>query len=279
MLACKVARVKNTLLAVHGSTSEAVFFNKSGTKRYIMNFIEMLTLKNVKYSYGVSEYVSGWKKIKKYAKKYEGHVYNLPIEKNYKTDKKENFRKEFGINDDDILIVSTGRIEIEKGFETLKDVIVENKWKNNVRFVIVGDGSYLNDMKKSVEESQMKGNVIFTGFRDDIDYILEACDIFVICTWHETLCMSVIEACQNKLPVVASNVGGIPEIVENEKNGYLIEKDDRVIFSKMLKYLSEECEVRKKMGKEGYEIINKKFNSEKIVNQIDELYTKILEGQ
>jgi len=79
--------------------------------------------------------------------------------------------------------------------------------------------------------------------------------------------------------VVASNVGGIPEIVENEKNGYLIEKDDRVIFSKMLKYLSEECEVRKKMGKEGYEIINKKFNSEKIVNQIDELYTKILEGQ
>ena len=277
MLASKFAGIKNTLLAVHGSTSEAVFFNKNIIKKRIMNFVEMVTLRNSRYIYGVSEYVSGWKKIKKHAKNYMGHIYNLPIEKKDNIDPKEDFRKEFGMSEDDILIVSTGRIEIEKGFETLKQIIVENKWYKKIKFVIVGNGSYLNDMKKSIEESTMKENVIFTGFRTDIDNILEDCDIFVICTWHETLCMSVIEACQHKLPVVASNVGGIPEIIEDKKNGFLVEPKDKTCFIKNIEELIENPELRGIMGEEGYELINSKFNADNILNRLDEIYAKILE--
>ena len=83
--------------------------------------------------------------------------------------------------------------------------------------MIVGDGSYLPEMKDKVRQNGLYDNVIFTGYRNDVMYLLSGSDIFVICTLHETLCNSVIEASDAGLPVVATRTGGIPEIIQDKK--------------------------------------------------------------
>lgn len=274
-LACKAAGVKKTLMVIRGSTEEAIEFNKVKIKKYIMKFIEFLTLKNTEYVYGVSEYVSSWIKVKRYAKRYFGNIYNLPIKKG-KNKTNNDFRKEYGFSDKDIIVVSTGRIEKEKGFETLKNIIIKNEWDNNVKFVIVGDGSFVQPMKAEIYQAKKEKAVYFTGFRTDIENILESSDVFVTCTKHETLCNSVIEACQYGLPVIASCVGGVPEIIKNGENGFLTEPDNENGFANIIKKLISDKDLRKVMGKKGTRIIAEKFNEEKILSEIDSIYQIIL---
>lgn len=279
MLAAKKAGVKNTVMVIRGSTSEAIEFNKNKLKKITIDIIEKLTLKNTKYIYGVSEYIGTWERVKKYAKgKYFGHIYNLPApgEIVYRSER-GSIRKEFGIADDEVLIVSTGRVTAEKGFDTLKDVIIKGNWRSKVKFLIAGEGNYLDKMKEEIDKAGLSERVIFAGYRSDVNDILRDSDIFVICTKHETLCNSVIEAANNSLPVVASAVGGIPEIVDNEHSGYLVDKDDVKGFIDRIRLLTDNKQMRTDMGKEGNRIIKSKFCVSDITDKIDALYQKVLE--
>lgn len=277
MLACKFAGVKNTLMVIRGSTEEAIAFNKNILKKYIIKFIEYLTLKNTAYVYGVSEYIGTWKKVKKYAKNYCGHIYNLPLNEDKIETYNQSFREELGIDKDDIVIASAGRITKEKGYEILKNVILNGDWDKNIHFVIVGDGNYLDEMKS--ELNNLRCNVHFTGFRNDVGKILKESDLFVLCTLHETLCNSVIEASQNGLPVVASKVGGIPEIIADGKSGFLVDPGDESGFIEKINILLNDIELRDRIGNEGTSVIERKFNYNSIINSIDDLYREILENK
>lgn len=278
MLAAKKAGVKNTVMVIRGSTSEAIEFNKNKLKKFAINIIEMLTLKNAKYIYGVSEYVGTLARVKKYAKdKYIGHIYNLPapgtIE--YKSGY-GHIRDEFQIKDSDVLVVSTGRVIAEKGYDTLKDIIIKGSWNKSIKFFIAGEGNYLDEMKSEISKAGLLENVIFAGYREDVNDILRESNIFVICTKHETLCNAVIEAANNHLPVVASRVGGIPEIVDDGNSGFLVDKEDVKGFIEGIKELAENKQLRTCMGSEGKKRIDAKFSIRDITGKIDTLYQKVL---
>lgn len=275
MLACKISKQKNSLMVIRGSSEEAIEFNKNKIKKYAIKVIEYLTMKNTRYSYGVSKYVSSWIKIKKNCSHYLGYVYNLPGDMDVK---QSYFRKETGLNEKDILIVSTGRIEKEKGFEVLKNIICGFEWGNNVKFAIVGDGEYLQEMKEEVIKSGYNKNVIFTGYRSDIYNILQASDVFVMCSFHETLCNSVIEACRSGLPIIASNVGGIPEMVTDNVNGYLVSEHNINDYIVKINKLIENKSLRENMGKHSLDIFSQNFNETQIIDRIDYIYQGILNG-
>ncbi|MBE5039339.1 glycosyltransferase [Ructibacterium gallinarum] len=267
MLASKLAGIKNTILAIHGSSLEAAFF--PWYKRIVMKAIEVITLKNAAIVYGVSDYVSSWKRSQKYTKKYYGTIYNLPGERGKM---QSDFRKNMGFSDEDILIVSTGRIEIEKGFATLLKMIVEHWWDSNIKFIIVGEGSYLGHMKSVISAADKSTQVFFMGYQQDVRSILLGCDIFVLCTWHETLCNSVVEASGVGLPVIATNVGGIPEIVSDGKSGFLVDNQIEEYITKLRILIADE-NLRKRMGHEAKKLIDQKLNEETIIQQIDEVYS------
>lgn len=275
MLACKISNQRKNVMAIHGSTDEAIEFNKNKVKEYIMRILEYETLKNMSNAYGVSDYVSSWNKVEKYCKKYFGTIYNLYMET---PSEKKDFRSEYNLNEDDIIIVSTGRIIKEKGFEILKRIICENEWRTDIKFIIVGDGSYLKEMKEEIKKYGKQESVIFTGYRNDIENILSSSDIFVMCSLHETLCMSVLEACKASLPVVASDVGGIPEMVINGENGFLVKKEDIEMFTARIKQLVENKDLRNAMGRHALKITDGRFNCEYIIDQIDQVYMSILKG-
>lgn len=272
-IACKLAGIRNTVLAVHGSSMEAV--GLPPWKRSIINFLENITLRLSKICYGVSEYVTGWEKIRKYSRQCFGHIYNMP-DPDIQNSSEHSIRDETGISKDDVVIVSTGRITLEKGYGTLFNVIMALRHLNSVKFIIAGDGDYLPELQNKVKANELQNRVFLLGYRNDINRILAGSDIFIICTMHETLCISIIEACFNSLPVVATEVGGIPEIIINGKNGYLFEVNDSEAATAALKTLINDPEKRKEMGKKGKEIIEKNFSEDRIIEKIDRLYIEVL---
>lgn len=272
-LACRIAKVKKTVMAIRGSSNEAVYFAK--WKKIIVNFLEKQTLKNVSVYYCVSNYVSSWRIIDKNSQKFRGVIYNLPHEYYEKSDE-ISFREEMGIDEESILIVSTGRITREKGYDILLRVIRDSKFNSLVKFIIVGEGSYLKQMKKVIAESGLNEKTIFLGYRKDIGKILSDCDIFILLSLHETLCNSIIEAGQQSLPSIATNVGGIPEIIKSGYNGFLVEKYDVKETISFLEFLVTKKENRKIMGENAKKSVETKFSYSIILSQIDKIYKELL---
>ena len=272
MIACKLAKVK-TLLAIHGSSTEALGIGPF--RRWRASIIEKWTIQNADGIFGVSDYVSGWEICEK-AKKHFGTIYNIPFDaKKQKACPTEDLRKILNIKPDDIVIVSTGRITCDKGYDVFWKTIQEMGHSDNVKYVIAGDGDYKKLWENEVAEKGFENEVFLLGYRSDIANILDCADIFMICTKHETLCMSLLEAANASLPLIATNIGGIPEIIE-DGCGLLVDNKDVSGFCMALKTLINDSALRKKLGTNAHKIASTKFKTDKIINRLDEVYYSLL---
>lgn len=183
-------------------------------------------------------------------------------------------RKELGIKDTEKLVLFTGAIHPLKGISHLiraaRNLLKENR---NLKFLIVGDGSYINEYKRM--SSSMKTNLRFTGFRSDIPELLNASDIFVLPSLSEALPSSVMEASACAKPVVASRVGGIPDIVLDKKTGILIEPASENELRDALNKLLQNEGLRERMGREGRRYMETRFNWKDIVLRYERLYDEV----
>ena len=169
------------------------------------------------------------------------------------------------------------RITTDKGFDILADVAKRFKDNDKVKFIIAGDGEYRNKWLADIEKENMQKQVYLLGYRSDIDDILRESDIFIICTKHETLCNSLLEGGMHKLPLVATNVGGIPEIIDDNKNGFLVPLNDVEGFVSALNKLINDANLCAKMGVAARTKIEEKFSEKAIVEKLDDVFTHILE--
>lgn len=268
---CQLARIR-IVLAIHGSTLETC--NLKWPKRVLAKILEGYTVRKADIVYGVSNYVSNWKVCLK-AKKMYGTIYNLPKNHNQEEHNTTTIRTELGINDNDVVIVSTGRIVAEKGYDILLQVMERFRGRENIKFVIAGDGNYKSIIERRIQQLEMEKQVFLLGYRADIDNILSGSDIFVICTKHETLCISLQEAGLHGLPLIATNVGGIPEIVDTSC-GLLVENENVEGFLQAINTLIDNPNLRNKMGANAYQKVKDKFDSKKIFEKLDEVFTEII---
>lgn len=275
LIACKLAGVKKTVLAIHGSSIESTELN--GFKRYLLFLIEKFTLKNSFIFYGISKYICNWDEVKKYSYKCFGIIYNVPDDNFNKNS--IDIRSVFGWEKDVIIIVSHSRITKEKGYNTLLNVILNMSIPENLKFVIIGTGEFLQEFQNKIEEFKLNNSVKFLGYRNDINNILKQCNIFILCTKHETLSISLLEAGYNGLPSIVSKVGGIPEIVIDGFNGFLVDPNDVKGFINSINILVKDEFKRKEMGINAKQIIEANFNKEKILNRIFELYKEVLKRE
>lgn len=273
----KKARIKN-ICAIRGSQDEAVAVN--GAVRLLARWCEKKTLTGCDACYTVSEYVASWKKVKEYSRNLKGCIYNFydfgSDQFNSTQLKPTSIRKELGLGEDTIIIVSTGRFTEEKGFKTILNIILTGGEWENVCFVLVGDGNYKEEFETILSNSNYGQFVRLLGYRSDVSAILDSSDIFLSCTMHETFGNSILEGSYHGLPVVATNVGGIPEIIKDQETGFLIENGDTKGFIKALKILIGDSKLRMKMGDDGRQYVMNKFSEKNIGNRLDRLYQSLL---
>jgi glycosyltransferase involved in cell wall biosynthesis len=177
---------------------------------------------------------------------------------------------------DNCYILTIGDVRERKGSDDLLKVAVILKDKK-VKFRLAGNGD-LNKYKEMANSYGIKEKIDFLGWLDrcQLESELRKADIYFHPSYNEGLPMAVLEAISYGLPIISTSVGGIKEIVENEKNGFLFEPGDIEKFSDKINLLYEKSDLRLKMGQISKKIAQDKFNIMNIVKQIDNHYQKLL---
>ncbi len=147
-----------------------------------------------------------------------------------------------------------------------------NKTPENVHFAIFGDGEAKRELQNLAKNLGLNERVRFFGFVDEAPKYLKAFDIFTLTSRTEGLPYVLLEAGIAELPVVATNVGGIPEIIRSEETGILIPKENPKILAEALTKLASNTEERKRLGENLKKFITENFSKQKMVERTLNLY-------
>lgn len=192
-----------------------------------------------------------------------------------KRDKK--IRGRYGIPDGSPVITNVGILRRVKGHEitfmAVKDVVKEIP---DARLLIVGDGPRREALERVVEELGIHEFVIFTGYVDDIEEIYAISDVVVLSSWSEGLPQSILQAMAAGVPVVATRVGGVPEIVIHEETGLLIEPGDYESLSKGITRVLKDSVLVSGMINRARELIMEGYTLTHMLDRIESLYKDLL---
>jgi glycosyltransferase involved in cell wall biosynthesis len=192
-------------------------------------------------------------------------------------------RREFGLEKDQKVVLFVGRLYHRKGIDTLlRSVPPVLKEYSNVKFVISGTGFKQKEesLRNLAKELDIEDHVTFLGYvpDDKLPLLYSASDIFVLPAIYENFPFAILEAQATGLPVISTKVGGIPEFLVDNQNGYVIEPRDPTQLTQKVLALLQDPKLAKKMGDRGRKLIEEKFDWRLITSQVIDLYHKLLEN-
>jgi len=187
-----------------------------------------------------------------------------------------DFRQHYGIPEGRVVIVQVSWMIPEKGIpallETARVLLSSNQ---QVHFVLVGEGAYREQFMKDAEAMGIAGHVTWTGLIQDPfgAGVFEAADIVCqLSEWEELFGWMIAEAMAYRKPIVATKVGGIPELVADGVTGFLVGRRDPVMAAERLNRLAGDAELRRKLGEAGRNVVNEKFDLRRNVAQLLDVY-------
>lgn len=190
---------------------------------------------------------------------------------------RQEARAELGYGEQDIVIGITGRLRREKAHDVLfKAVPLVVQRCPRARFVCFGSGSLGGDLAASLETAGMTSYVQMAGFRSDVPRCLAALDIYTQPSRSEGLGTSVLEAGAAGLPVVASDSGGIPDIIRHEQTGLLVPVEDHEALADALVRLASDESLRSRLAVAVRKHVERVYSVKQLVWSTDEHYRNIL---
>ena len=144
--------------------------------------------------------------------------------------------------------------------------------KNDATLIVLGDGEIRENLENYAAELGIENKVIFRGYVDNAKQYLNALDIFCLPSRSEALPYALLEAGIASRPVIATNVGGIPEIIENGISGALVPPEDSETFFSTLVLFAEDRVLRERLGSALHKTVRENFSLEKMAKQIFALY-------
>ena len=171
-------------------------------------------------------------------------------------------------------IVMVGRLVEGKGFDVLLDA-VEQITDRNVSIYLVGEGPKREWLEDEISARGLEETVSMLGYRSDIPAIMSACDVFVLPSYREGTPRVITEAMASGLPVIATEIAGIPEQVVDGHSGYLIQPGDDEALARHLRELIDSPDRRQSIGATGRERVET-FSEKTMVNDLTVLYADLL---
>jgi glycosyltransferase involved in cell wall biosynthesis len=185
-------------------------------------------------------------------------------------------KKELNLPEGSFIVGTTGRLTQIKGHIHLLEAAVKVRLlRPDIYFVFLGDGELREALAKYAAGSGIAGNVMFAGWRSDVAAVLSAFDVFVFPSLNEGMGKAIIEAMAMGKPVIASDVGGIPDLVTHGCNGLLVPPGDSGALANAILDLYENADKRKEMGEEGRKTAAG-YSVDAMVQKIDALYQTCL---
>jgi glycosyltransferase involved in cell wall biosynthesis len=186
-------------------------------------------------------------------------------------------RADFGIPEGAPILGIVARLSPEKEHRTLLAAFARVRSViPAARLLIVGDGPLREPLERQVVELQLGDRVHFAGFRADVDRMLAAMDLFVLCSTFEGTSLTLLEAMGAGLPIVATAVGGTPDVLGGSENGLLVPPQEAEALSQSLISLLSDLDSARAMADRAQERMKAHYGIESMTQQYEDLYERIL---
>ena len=182
-----------------------------------------------------------------------------------------------GVDKSHLVIGTVSRLSEEKDQISLIDAFSKvSQVLNNTKLIFVGDGILKKEIEHYSEKVGIGDKVIFLGFREDIAKIISTFDLFTLSSLTEGISLSLLEAMAAGKPIVATNVGGNPEVVIDGETGFLVPPKQPDKMAEAIIKVLQNPELARKMGVAGRERIEKNFSLDRMVSDYSLLYEDLL---
>lgn len=273
VLAAKLAGCPCVVMTVHGFAFDGQ--KNHGLKWFLYRyFVEPLSLRLSDKVYCVCKYASERSIIKKNTRRNDcGFIHNALGKLQIKQTRNQ-VRKQWNIQTEEIVFVIVGRVSKAKGFDILAEAVklLNSFLTIKFRLMVVGDGEYLESFSADMCDEIKNGQVILVGQTENVADFLGAADVFVLPSYHENLPIALLEAGKMGLACIASNVGGIPEVIQDGKSGFLIDDQNASLYAKKMALLATDDSLRHAMGMTIKAEIDEHFSMALMCKRIKEIY-------
>jgi sugar transferase (PEP-CTERM/EpsH1 system associated) len=188
-------------------------------------------------------------------------------------------RAELGIGAEDFVVGTVARLDATKDTITLARAfarLYRYRRERNLKLLIVGDGDQRAAIENFVAEQGLSAAVIFTGLRHDASRLYGAMNVFALSSLSEGMPLTALEAMAAQAPVVATNVGALPELVEEGGTGFLVEpKDDQALAEHLARFYSEP-ELARRFGEAARRKIEREYSLELMLRRYTDLYLSVV---
>lgn len=186
-------------------------------------------------------------------------------------------KDEFGIKRQDKVVGAVGRLTNQKGFvyflEAAKKVL---DFMPSVTFLIIGEGPLKNSLEEKAINLGIRDKVIIAGARSDMVSIYNSLDLFVLSSLREGLPLVLLEALAMKKPVVATNVGGVSKIIQNEETGILVESSDSSALAYSITKLLQDKKMSNRLALTGRRFVEENFSESAMAAKYKRLYEELV---
>lgn len=185
-------------------------------------------------------------------------------------------RKELGIGPDDPVIGTVCILRSEKALDVLvrAATLLATDFPR-LRVLIVGDGPERGGLEALVEQLGLEDNVLLTGARTDVADVLAALDVAVLSSDYEGIPLSILEFMDAGKPIVATHVGGIPEVIEDEVHGVLVPPRDEAALAAAIGGLLRDTDAARQMGARARDRCRRDFSLDHTVERLQQLYERL----
>jgi glycosyltransferase involved in cell wall biosynthesis len=182
-------------------------------------------------------------------------------------------RAELGVAED-VVVVGTVAVfrtakRLDRFVATVEGLVARGI---NVRGVLVGYGPLEAEVRAAVARSPASSSLMVLGASNDVPRLLSAFDVWLMTSDHEGLPLALLEAMAASLPVVATSVGGIPEVITDGETGVLVDKDDAVGIVDAVAELAGDASVRSRLGSSAQELVRRRFGIEGMLEALVDVY-------
>lgn len=211
------------------------------------------------------------------------HIRTIPLGlelEKFRFDKggsRKELREEWNIPQDAFLTGIIARlVPIKRHTDLLQAIALVLPEYPDAWFAVIGDGELRTDLVSLANELHISHRVVFTGFRHDTERVYHALDLTVLTSGNEGLPVTVIESLSSGTAVVATRVGGVPELIDEGRTGFIVEPGNPSLIAEGLKKALSNPAKTKEMGKLAQDETIAKYSSQRLIKDIEKLYEELL---
>lgn len=188
-------------------------------------------------------------------------------------------RCELGVAEDEFVLLTVARLDSIKDHATSVRAMAELRRRvPKLKLLLAGDGPERGNLESLIRQTGTEGTVRMLGLRRDVPRLMEAADGFLLTSVSEGIPLTLIEAMGASLPIVATRVGGIPEVVEEGVTGLLVPAGNAAAVAEALVSLERDRGFARSLGQKGHQVAHRRFREDDMIRHYEDVYRRMLQG-